>query len=74
MIIEKFINEITKSKEYDYEKNYEYDDWSFYGDGQGDWENIGNDTTIECLDKYIIHCEKQIELAKEYKKYLKEKK
>lgn len=59
--IEQYINEIRVFEQ----------DYSFYGDGSGDFEKIGTDTTLECLLDYISHCTDQIKLASNYidKKY-----
>lgn len=54
--IEKYINEIRVFGQ----------EYSFYGDGAGDFEKIGTDTTLECVLDYINVCTEQIRLASEY--------
>lgn len=56
-MIKKFINEIRKNPEY---CEYKY---TFLGDGVGDFEEIKDHTTKECLDNYIKYCKDQIVMA-----------
>ena len=45
------------------------DPWSFFGDGQCDFEVIRNSADLEIVKNYISYCKDQICLAE---KYLKE--
>lgn len=56
-VIEKYINEIR----------YDDTEYTFFGDGEGDFEQIAiniNDTKL--LKDYILYCREQISLAKQY--------
>jgi len=71
--IEKYINRIETHEKFDFVADTERVIWYFYGDGEGDFENNSNATTLECIDNYITDCEKQIFLAKKYRLMLLEK-
>jgi len=64
--IEKYLNyiEVCDITNFDETKRT----FSFFGDGKGDWENIGNCTRKEVIKNYINDCREQIKLAKEYLK------
>ena len=72
MIIEKFINTIYKDRVYNEDGKDTY--WYFKGDGTGDFEELGEETTVECLNYYIEYCKEQIRLAEEYLKLKENKK
>ena len=60
--IEKYINSIIV--------DVHYGDITYYGDGQGDFEQSSKNATEECLKNYIEYCKDQIQIAKtELKKY-----
>ena len=69
--IEDYINSIKLSKRYSHNLFEEVDDWTFMGDGEGDFEELAHSASISTVGGYIKHCENQIELAK---KYLEEEK
>lgn len=58
-MIEKFINYISYLKERDYINDKDVENFTFYGDGQGDFEDHSNNTTIECLENYLVYLEEQ---------------
>lgn len=64
--IENYINSIHRFRNPVTDKN-EYD---FYGDGQGDFEKIGNFASKEIVENYIYYLEEQKRWAKEYLKTL----
>lgn len=49
------------------------DEWSFYGDGQGDFEEICNYSSKTFVLEYIEHLKYQQELAKRYIEEMGEK-
>lgn len=57
--IRRFRNPVTDKDEYD-----------FFGDGQGDFEKIGNSASKELIKDYISYLEEQKRWAKEYHKTL----
>ena len=66
--IRDYINSISRYKEY---SNVTFKDetaFRFFGDGQGDSEEIGSSATKEVVENYILDCLEQIEIAKEYLK------
>ncbi len=68
--IQDYITSISKIHISTIPTTYDFDtnvpEWTFYGDGQGDFEKIGNDASMATLVAYIEYCRRQIELAKEY--------
>ena len=63
--IERYINDISKFQYISCATGEIVNKYDFRGDGQGDFEDISDKTTKECLENYIAECEKQIEIAKE---------
>jgi len=61
--ITQYINSITVDHVLDSDYN-SIEQLQYMGDGVGDFENIGDDTTDNCLTQYIIYCKDQINLAK----------
>jgi hypothetical protein len=66
--IREYINSISKYKEYSFVTYKDETAFRFFGDGQGDSEEIGNSATKEVVENYILDCQEQIEIAKEYLK------
>jgi len=66
--LEHYINSIRKDKVFDSKVSFkDLDEYTFYGDGQGDCEKSSNAiSNLILLNDYIEYCEKQINLAKEY--------
>lgn len=64
-MINKYLNKIRKNKSYNNDYTKEIYIYDFFGDGEGDYEEISDLTTKECLVEYIKECFKQIELANE---------
>lgn len=60
-IISKFLNHISVITEWGIDDTKVF---TFYGDGLGDRERYSDKVTKETLEKYIKHCNEQIELAK----------
>lgn len=50
-VIHRYINNISTFKELN-SYGEEKDTYTFYGDGQGDFESSGDETTLECLYAY----------------------
>lgn len=61
--ITQYINSINVEHVLDSDYN-SIEQLQYMGDGVGDFENIGDDTTENCLTQYIIYCKDQINLAK----------
>jgi hypothetical protein len=66
--IEKYINSIEIDTWHELDKFGEYNitarSRSIYcGDGQGDFEKRSHNTTVECLENYMIYCSDQLQLA-----------
>ena len=66
-MISKYINQIRFRREWKKDYSDEYDLYTFYGDGEGDFETsseeIAND---EIVVSYIMYCKQQIEYAEKY--------
>jgi len=70
--LNRYINEISKRTIFDW-NGKDVLEWTFRGDGFGDFEDMANSVKKELLPEYIESCKKQIELAEEYLSYLEEK-
>jgi hypothetical protein len=66
--LEQYISSIRKEVEYDYTKEKDVTDWTFYGDGEGDFEEVADNADPKIVQTYIEWCKKQIILAEEYLK------
>jgi hypothetical protein len=64
--IEKYITNIEKRRVFSRDRCEDIDEWYFQGDGQGDFEKTSYSATKEVVEAYIIECNRQIEIAKEY--------
>ncbi len=64
-VLTKYINSIKTGYSYDDEYN-KILNFTFYGDGEGDFEEIADEAELEIVRGYIEYCEEQIKLAKVY--------
>jgi hypothetical protein len=71
-MITRYINKISTINATNYITGDTTTEYSFYGDGNGDFEDIENDATEETLKDYIEFCREQIKIAKEYLKIKEE--
>jgi hypothetical protein len=65
-MIEKYINSIMINKKLSEDYETDIDVWSFWGDGIGDFEKIGDSATLQTLQNYKEYCNEQIALCDEY--------
>jgi len=65
-MINLYINSISKRKEFNKNNFEDQTVYKFTGDGYGDFEKWADSATKEVISSYILHCERQIELAKDY--------
>ena len=66
--IKDYINSISRYKEYSFVTYKNETAFKFFGDGQGDSEEIGSSAAKEVVENYILDCLEQIEIAKDYLK------
>jgi len=64
--IKDYLNSIKRVRQFSFNSYHEEDIWTFTGDGEGDFEEIAEFTTENCILNYIAHCQDQIKLAEEY--------
>jgi hypothetical protein len=65
--IERYINSINTFDSMNFDGEVKKD-FSFCGDGQGDFEEICRSAPKQVVKEYIKYCEEQIKLAKLYLK------
>ncbi len=65
-IIKDYLNSIKRVRQFSFNSYHEEDIWTFTGDGEGDFKQITEFTTENCILNYIAHCKDQIKLAEEY--------